>query len=180
MLSSHLFCICNCICICICNCIYIYNCICNVDCICICMMDCRMQKAWAAAHTFAAVPICKKNVSCKPAKEITHANVPYEGNLKKKWPIYQKSQNKTHKMAQKGVCPFKLCGWLPQTLSLCQSKTITRKCKKCKSANSVVEPWFDTPRWISLKWADEGSASGRTKGCCVSPSFVDPPKPDPN
>ena len=52
------------------------------------------------------LPFVRKMFLCKPAKEITHANVPYEGNLKKKWPIYQKSQNKTHKMAQKVVCPF--------------------------------------------------------------------------
>ena len=49
----------------------------SLDCNCICIVDCRMQIAWAAGHTFAA-PICKKNVSCKPTKEITHANVPYE------------------------------------------------------------------------------------------------------
>ena len=67
-----------------------------------------------------------------------------------------------------------LCGRLPQTLSLCQSKTITRKCKKCKSANSVVEllVWHST-----VDFSEVGSASGRTKGCCVSPSFVNPPHP---
>ena len=56
--------------------LFLYLCL-SLDCNCICIVDCRMQIAWAAGHTFAA-PICKKNVSCKPTKEITHANVPYE------------------------------------------------------------------------------------------------------
>ena len=66
----------------------------------------------------------------------------------------------------------------------CRS-TISKNCKhhyfSCKKVDTAVEilvwhPAVDFPE-VGLMRAAAGAASGRTKGCCVSPSFVNPPHP---